>query len=546
MKWREAPQGKSRKRRTEDDGNRRAAEGYRGALAGWEAAAQRGLLLAHLHLRRLRVHRPRLLPIAGVRGPLPALLSSGVHRRGAAGQPEHRVVLPRVQHGPNAVLPLWGVWSGLRGPHCAQMLPGRLRSLLPCRVRGEAGDDADGKEGGALPVPRSTTAACVGKSGDGVDMAKCIRCPTAYHSCCMPKTVQRLLPHSKVVLCAKHTPGDPPPRYRAPPPPDEDKLRAAKAAAREAGIPLPKSKTGAVVLGAVQPNRPLGAEASPRGSSEGTSTGSPPAGPSGEAGPVQDPVLPQLPDAPASPLQRLGLGGTQGGIPGTTPAGGLASARFPTSVPPAPLAPESLLRVPSRGSEVVDVLGKAVLPQGMAIPAIQAPGLPQQLAVQNASPPLPLPGQALAPPGALPRLPQALPEQATAPAGTAPASSVLEQALPQQAMPGLANLQQSSAYPVLVPEREPGPTATVLAPSVPNPISTTSFAPAAPAPASDGIAALTIADTSEYPWFLGPCSRTSVTRVPWYPSRASGQRSLWPRYLSPRSRHPYSCPWSLC
>jgi hypothetical protein len=48
----------------------------------------------------------------------------------------------------------------------------------------------------------------------------------------------------QVVLCALHPPGEPPPRYQAPPPADEGKLKAAQAAAKEAGIPSPKPKPG--------------------------------------------------------------------------------------------------------------------------------------------------------------------------------------------------------------------------------------------------------------------------------------------------------------
>lgn len=43
-----------------------------------------------------------------------------------------------------------------------------------------------GKKGLHFRCPQHYCAACH-KSGDGVDMAKCIRCPTAYHTCCMPK-----------------------------------------------------------------------------------------------------------------------------------------------------------------------------------------------------------------------------------------------------------------------------------------------------------------------------------------------------------------------
>ena len=56
------------------------------------------------------------------------------------------------------------------------------------------------KKGAHFRCPQHYCAVCR-KSGDGVDMVKCIRCPTAYHSSCMPKDIQRLLPHAKVWPC---------------------------------------------------------------------------------------------------------------------------------------------------------------------------------------------------------------------------------------------------------------------------------------------------------------------------------------------------------
>lgn len=53
------------------------------------------------------------------------------------------------------------------------------------------------KRGAHFRCPQHYCSVC-GKSGDGVDMVKCIRCPTAYHSCCMPKHLRRLAPSSKV------------------------------------------------------------------------------------------------------------------------------------------------------------------------------------------------------------------------------------------------------------------------------------------------------------------------------------------------------------
>lgn len=53
------------------------------------------------------------------------------------------------------------------------------------------------RKGQHFNCPQHYCLACE-KSGDGVDMTKCIRCPTAYHTSCMPRSVQRLLPQSKV------------------------------------------------------------------------------------------------------------------------------------------------------------------------------------------------------------------------------------------------------------------------------------------------------------------------------------------------------------
>ncbi len=53
------------------------------------------------------------------------------------------------------------------------------------------------KSGVHFRCPQHYCSVC-GKSGDGVDMVKCIRCPTAYHSCCMPKHLHRLGPSLKV------------------------------------------------------------------------------------------------------------------------------------------------------------------------------------------------------------------------------------------------------------------------------------------------------------------------------------------------------------
>ncbi|KAK9824314.1 hypothetical protein WJX72_009375 [[Myrmecia] bisecta] len=94
-----------------------------------------------------------------------------------------------------------------------------------------------GKKGAHFRCPQHYCHVC-NKSGDGIDMVKCIRCPTAYHTSCTPKTVHRFLSQSKVVLCEKHQPGSAPPGYTHPPPASGEKLEAALAAAKAAGIPL--------------------------------------------------------------------------------------------------------------------------------------------------------------------------------------------------------------------------------------------------------------------------------------------------------------------
>lgn len=53
------------------------------------------------------------------------------------------------------------------------------------------------KKGMHFRCPQHYCASCR-KSGDGIDMVKCLRCPTAYHSSCMPKHLQRLVPPHKV------------------------------------------------------------------------------------------------------------------------------------------------------------------------------------------------------------------------------------------------------------------------------------------------------------------------------------------------------------
>ncbi len=67
----------------------------------------------------------------------------------------------------------------------------------PCRCAQALELTQMAKKGAHFRCPQHYCAVCR-KSGDGVDMVKCIRCPTAYHSSCMPKDIQRLLPHAKV------------------------------------------------------------------------------------------------------------------------------------------------------------------------------------------------------------------------------------------------------------------------------------------------------------------------------------------------------------
>ncbi|DBA80727.1 hypothetical protein WJX77_005653 [Trebouxia sp. C0004] len=98
------------------------------------------------------------------------------------------------------------------------------------------------KKGAHFRCPQHYCAACR-KSGDGVDMVKCIRCPTAYHSSCMPKDIQRLLPHAKVVLCSNHV-DQPLGPYQHPPAPDPNKLEAAQQQGKAMGLPPVKAKSG--------------------------------------------------------------------------------------------------------------------------------------------------------------------------------------------------------------------------------------------------------------------------------------------------------------
>ena len=71
------------------------------------------------------------------------------------------------------------------------------RVTAPCRCAQALELTQMAKKGAHFRCPQHYCAVCR-KSGDGVDMVKCIRCPTAYHSSCMPKDIQRLLPHAKV------------------------------------------------------------------------------------------------------------------------------------------------------------------------------------------------------------------------------------------------------------------------------------------------------------------------------------------------------------
>ncbi|KAL0037828.1 hypothetical protein WJX79_000733 [Trebouxia sp. C0005] len=98
------------------------------------------------------------------------------------------------------------------------------------------------KKGAHFRCPQHYCAVCR-KSGDGVDMVKCIRCPTAYHSSCMPKDIQRLLPHAKVVLCSNHV-DQPLAPYQHPPAPDPNKLEAAQQQGKAMGLPPVKAKSG--------------------------------------------------------------------------------------------------------------------------------------------------------------------------------------------------------------------------------------------------------------------------------------------------------------
>ncbi len=75
--------------------------------------------------------------------------------------------------------------------------PASHEVIAPCRCAQALELTQMAKKGAHFRCPQHYCAVCR-KSGDGVDMVKCIRCPTAYHSSCMPKDIQRLLPHAKV------------------------------------------------------------------------------------------------------------------------------------------------------------------------------------------------------------------------------------------------------------------------------------------------------------------------------------------------------------
>ena len=70
--------------------------------------------------------------------------------------------------------------------------PFRTRSLVPHRCALELERTAPPKEGGShFRCPQHYCLRCKG-SGDGKDMAKCIRCPNAFHVNCLPADVKRL------------------------------------------------------------------------------------------------------------------------------------------------------------------------------------------------------------------------------------------------------------------------------------------------------------------------------------------------------------------
>ncbi|KAK9837057.1 hypothetical protein WJX84_002033 [Apatococcus fuscideae] len=124
--------------------------------------------------------------------------------------------------------------TGMDDPHvrkCSLGVCGRFYHMQ-CVERLELTQMA--KKGMHFRCPQHYCANCR-KSGDGIDMVKCLRCPTAYHSSCMPKHLQRLVPPHKVILCDKHAAESAPPGYAYPPAPSLDSLQQSTSGALKLG-----------------------------------------------------------------------------------------------------------------------------------------------------------------------------------------------------------------------------------------------------------------------------------------------------------------------
>ncbi|KAL3145939.1 hypothetical protein ABBQ38_015299 [Trebouxia sp. C0009 RCD-2024] len=240
------------------------------------------------------------------------------------------------------------------------------------------------KKGAHFRCPQHYCAVCQ-KSGDGVDMVKCIRCPTAYHSSCMPKDIQRLLPHAKVVLCSNH--GDEAPQpYQHPPESSSTKLEIAQQQGLAMGLPPVKPKGN-------------------HGSGSSTDQRQPASHPAEELqGPSQAPPEPHL--ASGQPNQQP-FHSQQHGLPGVT---------ADPSLPPGTLPPQHPRAAAAQHLQHMDDV-----PQLASAPGLDPQSIP--LALQDGPPQQPAQQHAVATPLAGPSLqgPQAGPTVAAQGAGPAQA-----------------------------------------------------------------------------------------------------------------------------
>ncbi|KAK9841359.1 hypothetical protein WJX74_004479 [Apatococcus lobatus] len=149
------------------------------------------------------------------------------------------------------------------------------------------------KKGMHFRCPQHYCASCH-KSGDGIDMVKCLRCPTAYHSSCMPKHLQRLVPPHKVILCDQHADEAGPPGYVYPPAISPATMQHAQAELgshkKPRGGHKPKVDTSSEPSGVTEPFRVASVPLQPDPAGQLPPTGGHP-----------------LPAAPAGSLQSLGV-----------------------------------------------------------------------------------------------------------------------------------------------------------------------------------------------------------------------------------------------